>query len=313
MVGVPSWLRTGAAKRMAGWKRWAKQKPMPTSRTQRATPSGPRSITTPSVSSTSTDPHFDDAARPPCLATRAPDAAVTIAAMVETFTVPAPSPPVPQVSTSGTSRSERSTRSANSSIVRTRAASSAAVSPLARRPTANAAIWASVASPDRISDIACSIRSSGRSSRRSRRPMTSGHSAAFIRRMLPAPPCGRSPHRAPGVRCVNYAVRRRLADESAAFPFVESAPDALLLPGGDRVLEARFPHRADRADRLGGVGRRRRTPPAGRRSRGRRPGIVRTGASGSSSDSCFLVFQPGGEAGRTSSNTPGFGCSSRRS
>ena len=91
---------------MAGWKRWAKQKPMPASRTQRATPSGPRSITTPSVSSTSTDPHFDDAARPPCLATRAPAAAVTIAAIVETFTVPAPSPPVPHVSMSGASTSD---------------------------------------------------------------------------------------------------------------------------------------------------------------------------------------------------------------
>ena len=101
MVGVPSSRRTGAAKRIAGWKRWAKQKPMPTSRTQRATPSGPRSMTTPSDSSTSTEPHFDDAARPPCFATVAPAAAVTIAAMVDTLTVPAPSPPVPQVSTSG--------------------------------------------------------------------------------------------------------------------------------------------------------------------------------------------------------------------
>ena len=32
----------------------------------------------PSDSSTSTDPHFDDAARPPCFATRAPEAAVTM-------------------------------------------------------------------------------------------------------------------------------------------------------------------------------------------------------------------------------------------
>ena len=56
----------------------------------------------------------------------------TMAAMVETLTVPAPSPPVPHVSTSGTSRSVRSTCSAKSSIVRTSAASSAAVSPLAR-------------------------------------------------------------------------------------------------------------------------------------------------------------------------------------
>ncbi len=186
MVGVPSSRRTGAANRIAGWKRCEKQNPIPTSRTQRPTPSGPRSITTPSASSTSTEPHLDDAARPPCLATRTPAAATTMAAMVDTLTVPAPSPPVPQVSTTGPSRSERSTCSANRSIVRTSVASSAASRPWHGDPTANAAIWASVASPARIVDIACSTRSSGRSSRRSRRPMTSGHSAAFISRMLPA-------------------------------------------------------------------------------------------------------------------------------
>ena len=70
VVGAPSSRRTGAAKRMAGWKRCAKQNPMPASRTHRATPSGPRSITTPSASSTSVEPHCDDDARPPCLATR---------------------------------------------------------------------------------------------------------------------------------------------------------------------------------------------------------------------------------------------------
>ena len=55
-VGTPSSLRTGPTKRMAGWKRWAKQNPMPASATQRATPSGPSSMATPSASSTSAVP-----------------------------------------------------------------------------------------------------------------------------------------------------------------------------------------------------------------------------------------------------------------
>ena len=42
-----------------------------------------------------------------------------------------------------------------------------------------------------------------------------------------------------------------LADQAAAFPLVEAAPHALLLPGGDGVLEAGFPHRAHRAHGLG--------------------------------------------------------------
>ena len=51
---------------------------------------GGRSSTTPRCSSTSAAPHEDDAARLPCLTTRAPAAAATIAAIVETLTVCAP-------------------------------------------------------------------------------------------------------------------------------------------------------------------------------------------------------------------------------
>ena len=47
---------------------------------------------------TSELPEFPEAARLPCLTTGTPQAATTIAAAVEIFTVPAPSPPVPQVS-----------------------------------------------------------------------------------------------------------------------------------------------------------------------------------------------------------------------
>src|SRR5438445_1790137 len=85
MVGAPSSLRMGAAKRIAGWKRGAKQKPMSASSTHRATCSGPRSTTTPSVSNRSAELLVADAARPPCLQTLAPAPATTKEAMVETL------------------------------------------------------------------------------------------------------------------------------------------------------------------------------------------------------------------------------------
>ena len=56
------------------------------------------STATPSSVRTSALPELPEAARLPCLATGTPQAATTIAAAVETFTVLAPSPPVPQVS-----------------------------------------------------------------------------------------------------------------------------------------------------------------------------------------------------------------------
>ena len=60
-----------------------------------------RSVATPSAARTSELPEEPDAARLPCLTTGTPQAATTIAAAVEIFTVPAPSPPVPHVSRSG--------------------------------------------------------------------------------------------------------------------------------------------------------------------------------------------------------------------
>ena len=83
----------------------------------------------------------------PCLTTRAPAAAATIAAIVEMFTVLARSPPDP---TTSTACSVISIGVANSSIVSASADSSSTVSPLARNATTNAASWAGVASPDRI-------------------------------------------------------------------------------------------------------------------------------------------------------------------
>ena len=106
-VGTPSSPRTGPANRMAGWKRGAKQKPMPTSATHRATPTGPRSTATPKASSTSAVPTEDEAARLPCLHTGAPAPAVMQAAMVETLMLRSRSPPVPTTSTGSPSTSHR--------------------------------------------------------------------------------------------------------------------------------------------------------------------------------------------------------------
>ena len=58
---------------------------------------------TPSASSTSAAPHFDEAARFPCFATATPPAAVTSAAVVEMLKEFAWSPPVPTISSASTS------------------------------------------------------------------------------------------------------------------------------------------------------------------------------------------------------------------
>ena len=152
---------------MPGWNRAAKQKPMPASATVRATPAGPRSSGMPKCSSRSAVPHSDDAARLPCLTTRTPQAATTIAAMVEMLTVWARSPPVPTTSTaSARISSGRSTVTAAVSIASTRPPSSAGVSPLARSAIVNAAIWAGVAEPAMISPIAQAVSGVARSSSR---------------------------------------------------------------------------------------------------------------------------------------------------
>ncbi len=176
VVGTPIWVRAGPAKRNPAWNFCAKQNPIPTRSMQRATPSPSRSITTPSDSSTSAEPHRDDAARFPCLATRTPAPATTSAVVVEMLNVCDRSPPVPQVSMSGpaVASSATGTGSVCSSIVRTSAASSVGVSPLARSATAKAAICASVALPWRIVAIAAEASSASRSSRRRSGMSTSG-------------------------------------------------------------------------------------------------------------------------------------------
>ena len=95
-------LRTGTTQRVAPWWAGANMKPKPTCSMQRATASGPRSIRTPSASSTSAEPDSPVAERLPCLATAQPAPAAISAAVVETLKVGRP-PPVPPVS----SRSSR--------------------------------------------------------------------------------------------------------------------------------------------------------------------------------------------------------------
>ena len=83
--------------------------------------------------------------------------------------------------------------------------------------------------------------------------MTSGHSAAITSAGGYRRACRRTrPHGRAEVEQGRgqAAVLRRWRIEAAALPLVEAAPHALLLAGGDRVLEAGLAHRADRADRL---------------------------------------------------------------
>ena len=100
------------------------------------------------------------------MATGAPAAAVTTAAIVEMFTVCAPSPPVPTMSTQA---SGSCTGVARSSIAAAMPATSCGDSPLARSATTKAATWTGVASPAITSFMAQEVSAAERSSRPSRR------------------------------------------------------------------------------------------------------------------------------------------------
>ncbi len=112
-------------------------KPMPTVSRHWATASAPRSMFTPSASSTSALPQRLDIARLPCLATLSPAPATMKAAVVEILKVEEPSPPVPQVSTTG---EVTRTGVALACITLAKPAISSTVSPLMRRAVAIAAI-----------------------------------------------------------------------------------------------------------------------------------------------------------------------------
>ncbi len=127
---------------------------MPTSATLRATSSGPRSIRTPSASRVSAPPDSEDAARLPCLITGTPQAATTMAAMVDRLTVLAPSPPVPTMSTVWLPICSVGTRRACDSMMSASSPTSDEVGRFIFMATANPAIWAGVATPVMIWSMA---------------------------------------------------------------------------------------------------------------------------------------------------------------
>ncbi len=171
VVPMPSSRRATAACRIAGWKVAAKQKVMPASSATSATRAGVRSSRIPSCSSTSAEPDFDEADRLPCLTTRAPAPAATIAAIVEMLTDIDRSPPVP---TTSSRRPGIESGVATAYIASTRPRTSSVVSPLARSATAKPAIWAGVASPDSSSPIAQAVCAASRSVPATSAPRTSG-------------------------------------------------------------------------------------------------------------------------------------------
>ena len=155
---------------------------MPTSANSASVAVAGRSITTPSASSTSAEPQAEDAARFPCLTIGTPAEAATMVAIVDTFTVCRPSPPVPTRSVTGPGML---IGVACASIDAASPDISAAVSPLARSATPNPAIWAGVAAPSMISFMAQAVCSavSARppmSARIKRRPARSVHRLAPI-------------------------------------------------------------------------------------------------------------------------------------
>src|SRR5215210_7037275 len=160
IVRTASSLRTGTTWRVAPWWAGANMKPKPTSRTQRATAAGARSMRTPSASSRSAEPDSPVAERLPCLATAQPAPAAISAAVVETLKVGRP-PPVPAVSM----RSSRPvvTGVASSRIVVASPTSSSTVSPFVRSAISTAAVCVSEALPPMISAstaaVCCAVRS----------------------------------------------------------------------------------------------------------------------------------------------------------
>ena len=162
IVRTASSLRTGTTKRVAPWWAGANMKPKPASSMQRATSPGPRSIRTPSASSTSAEPDRPVAERLPCLATAQPAPAAISAAVVETLKVGRP-PPVPAVSI----RSSRPvlTGVASRRMVVARPTSSSTVSPLVRSAISTAAVCTSEALPSMISASTAAVCSAVRSRR----------------------------------------------------------------------------------------------------------------------------------------------------
>ncbi|OBB59379.1 hypothetical protein A5757_13680 [Mycobacterium sp. 852013-51886_SCH5428379] len=102
----------------------------------------------------SAPPDSDEAARLPCFITGTPEAATTMAAIVDRLTVLAPSPPVPTMSTVSCPMVSVGMRRACLSITSASSVTSADVGRFIFIDTANPAICAGVAAPDMIWSIA---------------------------------------------------------------------------------------------------------------------------------------------------------------
>src|SRR5260370_20494602 len=174
----------------------AKRNPMPASLMQRATASGPRSIFTPSCSSTSAEPHSDDAARVPCVAPCTRAAAATIAASVEMLKVARPSPPVPHVSRRSPSTSMGG---GIARVVRASPVMSSTVAPFIRKATMKPAIWMGVASPRMIVSNAAAASPS----------VSDSHLTSFAIDSIITVASRLSPHLWGGVRGGERALRSR--------------------------------------------------------------------------------------------------------
>ena len=160
---IPSARRTGAAWRKAGWSSGANMNTIPVSASTSAIPSGESSIATPSDSSTSALPHFEVNERLPCLATRTPPAAATMAAAVEMLKVETVPPPVPQVSTS-VERSSARTGIMAACSASTPPAISEGASPLVWRAARRAPVWIGEAWPETMCVKATRASADARSS-----------------------------------------------------------------------------------------------------------------------------------------------------
>mmetsp|Transcript_15118 Transcript_15118/g.38098 ORF Transcript_15118/g.38098 Transcript_15118/m.38098 type:complete len:215 (-) Transcript_15118:320-964(-) len=155
-VLTPSFLRTGATKRIAGWLTGAIIKATPTLSTHSTTWAGLRSILTPRASKTSADPQALLTERLPALATVQPQAEARTTEAVLMLMVSAPSPPVPTMSKSFWP--PRSTELQASFIAWTIPAISSGVSPFCRRSVRREPTWTSSA-PLRISEKAALVSS----------------------------------------------------------------------------------------------------------------------------------------------------------
>mmetsp|Transcript_14481 Transcript_14481/g.54756 ORF Transcript_14481/g.54756 Transcript_14481/m.54756 type:complete len:267 (+) Transcript_14481:308-1108(+) len=115
IVRTPSARRTGATCRIAGWKFGANMKAIPAAAMLGEIPSG-ANMATPSLWRTSALPESDDDDTLPCFATRHPEAAAKMAAVVLMLSVSCPSPPVPTMSTIGPEHGTSPATTASSAI-----------------------------------------------------------------------------------------------------------------------------------------------------------------------------------------------------